>query len=222
MEARELLLVDELLFKGLVGRFVHRVVVGASFLGERAPHLEDLQHLVDLRVVELGSPVRMEHLYVRDGEIKRREGGFDQPRVFSLPCRMPDYLAVVQVDEQADVVPPAAHAHVREVGADMGAGRVTVEVPGHDIGQVAAVRRGLSGLHLGVPPDAGQVVLLQDAGDSPARGAFAAAGENGLYAARAVAASVLLEDGDDFLLERVRDLFPFVGQGIVIGCPRNA
>lgn len=172
MEARELLLVDELLFKGLVGRFVHRVVVGASFLGERAPHLEDLQHLVDLRVVELGSPVRMEHLYVRDGEIKRREGGFDQPRVFSLPCRMPDYLAVVQVDEQADVVP--------------------------------------------------QVVLLQDAGDSPARGAFAAAGENGLYAARAVAASVLLEDGDDFLLERVRDLFPFVGQGIVIGCPRNA
>ena len=61
---RERLAVRELGLQYLVGRFVHGVVAGTPLLGERPPHVEGVEHAVDLRVVEFAAAVRMEHLDV--------------------------------------------------------------------------------------------------------------------------------------------------------------
>lgn len=43
--------------------------------------------------------------------------------------RVPDGLAVAEVDQQADAAPLPSGAHVRQVAYDMGAGRVPIEAP---------------------------------------------------------------------------------------------
>ena len=76
-----------------------------------------------------GPPIAVEGLDGGERERRVREGGLDQPRVLAPPARAADYLAVVQVDEQARVAPRAAGARVGEVGRDVGARRVAVEPP---------------------------------------------------------------------------------------------
>ena len=58
---------------------------------------------------------------------QRRESRLHQARILALARRMTHDLAVVEVDEQADVVPSRADAHVCQVAHDMGAQRVSVE-----------------------------------------------------------------------------------------------
>lgn len=65
----------------------------------------------------------MEDLDVGQGELDRRERRPHQFGVLARPRRVPDDLAVVQVDEQADVVPSAADAHVGQVAAHADARR---------------------------------------------------------------------------------------------------
>lgn len=60
----------------------------------------------------------MEHLAVRDREPERGERGLDEPRVLFRARRMADDFPVVEVDEQAYVVPRGPDAHVGEVAAD--------------------------------------------------------------------------------------------------------
>ena len=97
-QRREPLPVDELGFEYLVGGLVHGVVVWAPLRRQRALYLEDVQKLVDGRVVELRAPVRMKDLYVVQREAQRGERGLHQPGVLALSGSVPDDLAVVQVD----------------------------------------------------------------------------------------------------------------------------
>ena len=131
VQRRETLPVAELRLQDLVGRLVHRVVVGAALLGERASHAESIQQLVYRRVVELRAPVGMEDLYIAQREIQRRERRFDQTGVLMRARRMPHDIAVVQVNQQTDAVPSGPHAHVNQVAHDVRARCVPVELPAH-------------------------------------------------------------------------------------------
>ena len=117
----ERLAAGELGLQHPVGRLVDGVVAGAALGRQRPLYAEGLEHQVDLGVVELAAAVRVEYLDVRDGEGERRERRLDQPGVLPGPGGVADYLPVVEVDEQADVVPRGPDAHVGQVAAYMGA-----------------------------------------------------------------------------------------------------
>ena len=142
----ERLAVDELGLQYPVGRLVDGVVVGAALGRQRPLYAEGLEHQVDLGVVELAAAVRVEYLDVRDGEGERRERRLDQPGVLPGPGGVTDDLPVVEVDEQADVVPRGPDAHVGQVAAYMGARRPAAEAARDDVGHVGLVDR--PGVHL--------------------------------------------------------------------------
>lgn len=184
----ERLAVDELGLQYPVGRLVDGVVVGAALGRQRPLNAEGLEHQVDLGVVELAAAVRVEDLDVRDGEGERRERRLDQPGVLPGPGGVADDLPVVEVDEQADVVPRGPDAHVGQVAAYMGARRPAAEAARDDVGHVGLVDR--PGVHLEPLPAvcADQAVLPHDAaGPAPADG-DARPLERRLYLARAVPA----------------------------------
>ena len=191
---RERLAVRELGLQYLVGRFVHDVVVGAPLLGERPPHVEGVEQAVDLRVVEFAAAVRMEHLDVGNREIQGREGRSDQVRVFPWAGGMAHYLSVAQVDEQADVIPSAADAHVRQVAAHVRARGAPPEAPCHDVGRIGLV--GLAGMDLESLPAVGarQAVFPHDTANPAPADRFARPSQRRLYLARAVAAAARLVD----------------------------
>ena len=137
----ERLAVDELGLQYPVGRLVDGVVVGAALGRQRPLYAEGLEHKVDLGVVELAAAVRVEYLDVRDGEGERRERRLDQPGVLPGPGGVADDLPVVEVDEQADVVPRRPDAHVGQVAAYMGARRPAAEAARDDVGHVGLVDR---------------------------------------------------------------------------------
>ena len=142
----ERLAVDELGLQYPVGRLVDGVVVGAALGRQRPLYAEGLEHQVDLGVVELAAAVRVEYLDVRDGEGERRERRLDQPGVLPGPGGVTDDLPVVEVDEQADVVPRGPDAHVGQVAAYMGARRPAAEAARDDVRHVGLVDR--PGVHL--------------------------------------------------------------------------
>lgn len=86
----ERLAVDEFGPRYPVGRLVGGVVVGAALGRQRPLYAEDLEHQVDLGVVELAAAVRVEDLDVRDGEGERRERRLDQPGVLPGPGGVAD------------------------------------------------------------------------------------------------------------------------------------
>lgn len=100
---------------------------------------------------------------------------------------MADDLAVAQVDERTDVAPAAADAHVGQVAAHMGAGRVPAELPSDHVRQVGLV--GPSGMVFEplAAICAGQAVLLHYPADAPAAGGYAVPGERRLGLAGPVA-----------------------------------
>lgn len=186
----ERLAVDGLGLQHLVGRLVDRVVVRAPLPRQRPLDAEDVEHLVDLRVVELAAAVRMEHLDVGYREPQRREGGPRQGGVLARPGGMADDLAVAQVDEQAGVVPAAADAHASRVAAHVGARRVPAELPGDHVRQVGLV--GPAGMAFEPPAAicAGQAVPPHYPADAPAAGGYAVPGESRLDLAGPVAPAV--------------------------------
>lgn len=66
---------------------------------------------------------------------------------------MAHYLSVAQVYEQADVVPSAADAHVRQVAARVRARGAPPKAPRHDVGRIGLV--GLAGMDLEFLPAVG-------------------------------------------------------------------
>ena len=184
----ERLAVDELGLQYPVGRLVDGVVVGAALGRQRPLNAEGLEHQVDLGVVELAAAVRVEDLDVRDGEGERRERRLDQPGVLPGPGGVADDLPVVEVDEQADVVPRGPDAHVGQVAAYMGARRPAAEAARDDVGHVGLVDR--PGVHLEPLPAvcADQAVLPHDAADPAPADGDARPLERRLYLARAVPA----------------------------------
>lgn len=184
----ERLAVDELGLQYPVGRLVDGVVVGAALGRQRPLNAEGLEHQVDLGVVELAAAVRVEDLDVRDGEGERRERRLDQPGVRPGPGGVADDLPVVEVDEQADVVPRGPDAHVGQVAAYMGARRPAAEAARDDVGHVGLVDR--PGVHLEPLPAvcADQAVLPHDAADPAPADGDARPLERRLYLARAVPA----------------------------------
>lgn len=179
---------DELGLQYPVGRLVDGVVVGAALDRQRPLCAEGLEHQVDLGVVELAAAVRVEHLDVRDGEGERRERRLDQPGVLPGPGGVVDDLPVVEVDEQADVVPRGPDAHVGQVTAYMGARRPAAEAARGDVRHVGLVYR--PGMHLEPLPAvcADQAVLPHDAADLAPADGNARPLERRLYLARAVPA----------------------------------
>ena len=142
----ERLAVDELGLQYPVGRLVDGVVVGAALCRQQPLYAEGLEHQVDLGVVELAAAVRAEDLDVRDGEGERRERRPDQPGVLPGLGGVADGLPVVEVDEQADVVPRGPDAHVGQIAAYMGARRSAAEAARDDVRRVGLVDR--PGVHL--------------------------------------------------------------------------
>ena len=180
--------VHELLLQQPVRRLDHGVVIGVALAGKGSFDAEHVERLVDSRVVELAAAVRVEDLDVRDREPERGERGLDEPRVLPRARRVPDDLPVVQVDEQAHVVPRAADAHVREVAADVGPGRPAPEAPCDDVGHVRLVDG--AGMHPEALPPIGadQPVLPHDAAYAAAADRDSGPAERRLYLARAVPA----------------------------------
>ncbi len=131
--------------------------------------------------------VRMEHLDVGYRELQRREGGPHQGRVLARPGGMADDLAVAQVDEQADVVPAAADAHVGQVAAHVGARRVPAELPGDYVRQVGLVGPAGMAFEPLAAICAGRAVLPHYPADAPAAGGYAVPGERRLDLAGPVA-----------------------------------
>lgn len=114
---------DESHLQYLVRRLVDGIVVWASPPRRRPLDAESIEHLVYLRVAELGTSVRAEHLDVGYRELERRERSPHQVDILTRPRGMPHYLAVVEIDQQADVLPASADAHVGQVAAHVGAWR---------------------------------------------------------------------------------------------------
>ena len=185
--------VDELGLEYLVGGLVHGVVVRASLRRQRALYLEDVQKLVDGGVVELRASIHAEDLYVAQREAQRGERGLHQPGVLALAGRVPDDLAVVQVDQQADVAPPGSHAHIGEVADDVDPGRAPVELPVDDVGDVGLACARAARLELGVGIGADRALALHDADDAAPAEHDAPAGEGCLDLPGPVPSAALLE-----------------------------
>ena len=164
---RERLAVRELGLQYLVGRFVHGVV-------------------------EFAAAVRMKHLDIGNREIQGRKGRSDQVRVFPWTGGMAHYLSVVRVDEQADVVPSAADAHVRQVAAHVCARGAPPKAPRHDVGRIGLV--GPAGIDLDFLPAVGarQAVFPHDTANPAPADRFARPSQRRLYLARAVATAARL------------------------------
>lgn len=175
------LAVDEPPLQAVVSGLDHGVVVRAALLRQGPLDAEDLEHLVYRGVGELASAVRMENLDVGQGEPHDGERRLHQVGVAPVADRVPDDLAVVEVDQQADVAPLPPGAHVRQVAYDMGAGRVSVEAPVEQVGQRGLVRLRPRGPVFLPRVRADQVVLPHDARDAPPRGDDAALLQHHLY-----------------------------------------
>ena len=191
-QRREPFPVDELRLQDLVGRLVHRVVVGAALLRQRPLDAERLRQAVDRGVVELRSAVGVEDLDVVQREVQRRERRLDEPRVLALACGMAHYLAVVQVDQQADVVPFRAHAHVGQVAHYVRPRGAPVEAPVDDVWHVGLVHLRGVGPEPGLGVSADQAVHLHYAADAASARDDAPPLEHGLYLPGAVAPAALL------------------------------
>ena len=100
---------------------------------------------------------------------------------------MADDLAVAQVDEQADVVPAAADAHVGQVAARVGARRVPAELPGDHVRQVGLVWPAGTAFEPPAAICASQDVLPHYPADASAAGGYAVPGERRLDLAGPVA-----------------------------------
>ena len=179
VKRREALLVDELGLQDLVRRLVDRVVVFAA-------------------------SVRAEDVDVGQGERDRGEGGLHELRALMLARRMADDLAVVEVDEEAYVVPPPAYPHVGQVRDDVRVRGVPVELAGDDVWQVGFVGVADMRLELGLGIGADQAALLHDAADAPPGRAEPAPLEHGLDLAGAVGAAVRPVGQEDLRRERIR------------------
>ena len=124
---------------------------------------------------------------------QRGERGLHQPGVLALAGRVPDDLAVVQVDQQADVAPPGSHAHIGEVADDVGPGRAPVELLVDDVGDVGLACARAAWLELGVGIGADQALALHDADDAAPAEHDAPAGEGRLDLPGPVPSAALLE-----------------------------
>lgn len=100
---------------------------------------------------------------------------------------MADDLAVAQVDEQADVVPAAADAHVGQVAAHMGAGRAPAELHGDHVRQVGLVGPVGTAFEPFAVICADQAVLPHYPADTSEAGGYAVPGERRLDLAGPVA-----------------------------------
>lgn len=180
--------VDELHLQYLVRWLVDGVVVWASPLRQRLLYAEGIEHLVYLRAVEPGAPVRVEHLDVGYRELERRECRPHQVGILARPRGMPHYLAVVKIDQQADVVSASADAHVGQVAAYVGARRAAAEAPRHHVRHVGLVGPAAMALGSFASVGADQAVFPYCPADAPVAGGYAGPRQRGLYLARAVAA----------------------------------
>ena len=97
--------VYELLLQQAAGGFDHRVVVRVALARQRSSDAEHVEQFVDFHVVELASPVRVEHLNVGQGEVERGERGHDQIGPAAHTGGMAGDAPVRQIDQQAHVRP---------------------------------------------------------------------------------------------------------------------
>jgi len=165
----------------------------------------------------------VKNVYVEQGERDGGEGGLDKVGVLAGARGVADDLAVVQVDEQADVAPCAEHAHVGEVAYDVGVRGVPVELAVQDVGQPGLVGLFRMGLELGLGVAARQVARLHDGAYPPAARDDLALGQRPLYPPGPVAPAAPAELLLDGVGDRVPGLF---GLGLaaqpVVGRPGHA
>lgn len=181
VEAGECPPVDELPLQDLVGGLDDGAVVRVALAGEGPSDAERLQQLVHAGVRELAGAFRVERADVRQREPQRGEGGLHQPGSLPLARRVPHDLAVAQVDQQADVVPPAADADVREVADYVGAREPAVELPVEHVGDLGLVHLGGGWPVLLAGADADQAFLAHYPLYAPPGGDHALLGERALY-----------------------------------------
>lgn len=134
-----------------------------------------------------------------------------------------DDLPVVEVDDQADVAPRSARAHVGEVAADVRARRAAAELAGHQVRRLRLVR--LAGVDLEpLPPvRAREAVLPHDPRDPPSARRYAASPERRLDLSRSVPAPAFRVGGEHVGLDGVRRGRRLrVGAQVVVGGARHA
>ena len=119
--------VRELLLQQPVRRLDHGVVVGVALARQRSFDAEHVEQLVDPRVVELASTVRVEYLDVRQREVERGERAQYQARVPGPPDGMAGDAPVRQVDQQTHVRPVSADADIGKIARQMRVWGVSVE-----------------------------------------------------------------------------------------------
>ena len=97
--------VDEFLLDEPVGGFDHRVVVWVAGSGKGTRDAERGEHALHPFAGELAAAVRVKHLDVRQGEVRRGERGQHEVGVVTDSHGMAGDLPVGQVAGQADVRP---------------------------------------------------------------------------------------------------------------------
>ena len=136
---------------------------------------------------------------------------------------MADDLAVVEVDQEAYVVPSAAHANVREVRDDMGPGRVSVETPVDQVGDRGVVRLGRLRLEARPRVRADQALRRHHAPYPASRGGHPLGGQAHLDAGRAVLPAAVAPYGDHVACYRIWGAGPLgVLERPIVGRPRDA
>ena len=136
---------------------------------------------------------------------------------------MSHYLAVAQVDQQADAVPASSDAHVGQVAARVGARRAAAEAPRHRVRHVGPVGHVAMTLEPFAPVRADQAVFPHYPADAPATGGYAGPRQRRLYLARAVAAMAGLVRCDHVALDGVGRFRAFGAEvHRVVGGARNA
>lgn len=96
---------------------------------------EGLQYLADFSSREFAAAVRMIDIDFVQRERHRGERCPGQLRVLAFASRMPHDPAVRQDDQQTDVIPSSAHAHVSEVVCCAQLERPSVELAAQQVGE---------------------------------------------------------------------------------------
>lgn len=81
----------------------------------------------------------MEHLDIQQVALYRRECLLHQLRILVPARAVPDDLPGAQVRQQADIGPSLPDPDIGQVADDIGAGNMTTDVPGQEVGRVGFI-----------------------------------------------------------------------------------
>ena len=99
----------------MIRGFIDGIIIRCSFFAERSLYVKSLYQLIYSLIFELTAAVGMKYGYVPKISVNACKRLLYKPSILMLSNRTADYLAVVQIDNDAYVIPyilnqsPAKH-----------------------------------------------------------------------------------------------------------------